>query len=117
MAIHTLWEGMQALIVGTIIVLFLLSRATRRYPHVEWLQSFKFNDPRTEEQKRRARRTGEIMGGIELIGIGAAAPPVYLLSTVFMFSNPNPAILAASIVFGVAFILLGIRAIVKARHY
>jgi len=116
MDIVTLWDGTKALLGVTFIVLFLLMQAARRYPHVTWLQPFNIPDRRTEEQKSRARHTANVMGGLEMIGMGAAVPPLYLLSTVMFFNDPDPAILGGTILFSIVLIYLGVRTIVKSRH-
>jgi hypothetical protein len=117
MSLDTLWQAIQVLLIIAMIVVFVLVRTARRNPHVEWLQAFNFKDPRSEERQRRARHTSEIISGVEIIGMGLAAPPLYLFSTVFMFENPNPVILTASIVFALGMVFLGIRTIVKAGLY
>jgi hypothetical protein len=116
MTLKTLWTGFQTIVVVAFLVFFLLSRVRGKYPHVAWLQAFKIEDRRTEEQKRKARHTRQILDGMEMIVMGLVLVPLYLLSNVLMFfSTPNPAILTLTGVGSVVLIAFGIRTIVKAR--
>ena len=102
-------------IIVLVSALLLLTHAARRYPHVEWLQKFKLPDNRTEAQKQRARRTGNILTGIEMIGVGLLIPLGYAIMTVMFMSSIGP---IEMVLVGAASLLcvgFGIFVIIKAR--
>lgn len=112
---QAVWETVQVIGGGVVLGLFALSQAARRRPDVPWLQKFNLPDHRTEQQKRRARRSQNIIVGIEMIGAGLLLPLAYLFSTVlFFFSGVSPVALGVTILCSLALIGFGIRAIVKA---
>jgi hypothetical protein len=114
--LHKLWEGFQLVFVVAFVMVLVLSKAAGRNPHVAWLRKFEFHDHRTEEQKRRGRRSQNIMSGLEMIFMGLALPPLYLFSTVlFFFSGINPVILTGTIALSLVMIVSGIGVILKTR--
>ena len=114
--LHKLWEGFQLVFVIAVFAIFLLSKTAAGNPRLAWLKKLELKDHRTEEQKRRARRSQNIMGGLEMILLGLALPPLYLFSTVFFFfSGTNTLVLAGTIAMSVIMIFIGVRAIVTSR--
>ncbi len=103
-------------ILGIIATVFVLSQAARRYPHVDWLRKFEFPDHRTPEQKRRAARSGQIVGGLEMILIGIALPFGYLVLTVMFMNEPSADALLLVGGGSLLCIAFGVAAIVKARR-
>ena len=102
-------------IMGLIVALFVLVQAARRYPHVEWLRPFYFPDRRTEAQKQRARHSGNIMAGIQMIGFGLVIPVGYAILDIMMFSTmsrPEMMIVSGCSILCVA---LGIFVMARAR--
>lgn len=83
-------DSVKLFLLGLMAAVFVLSRAARRYPQVDWLQKFQLRDYRTEEQKRRARRSGNIMAGIEMILMGLAIPAVYFVTGLRQSQSAHP---------------------------
>lgn len=108
-------DSIKLIVAGLIASLFVLSQATRRYPHVEWLRRFQLRDNRTEEQKRRARRSGNTFAGIEMIFLGLAIPAAYLVLTTMFFGEMTSVELVVVAAGSLLCIGLGIMAIAKAR--
>ena len=73
---------------GLLLVVFGLAALSRRFPHVAWLQIFRYNFPRlTEEQQARMRQRANIHAGVEMILLGLALPLGYLAVTVMFFND------------------------------
>lgn len=106
-------ESVKIVLMGVIALVIVLSALARKLPGVAWLQAFKLPDNRTDEQKRRARRSADILGGLEMIAAGVAMPAVYLVTSVMFFSEPTPGVLLVLGVFSVLLIGLGVGVIVK----
>lgn len=83
-----MYRNVQMVLVGIIAIVFVLSRLSRRFPDVAWLQVFRFNWPQlSEEQKAKHRRRANISGGVELILLGTILPMGYAAMTVMMFND------------------------------
>ena len=107
-----MWQVVQLVILGVLVTAYGLSALSRRYPHVGWLQPFRFNWPQlSEEHRERMRRRANVHAGIELILLGFAVPIVYLGSSIMMFNDPTAWGLTISIAIGVLLIALGITGI------
>lgn len=79
---------LQLVLAGTLLLVFGLSALSRRFPHVRWLQAFRYERPQlTEKQRERWRRRGMIHSGIELILMGLVLPMGYAALTVMMFND------------------------------
>jgi hypothetical protein len=82
------YETLQLVAVIVLGTVFGLSAAARRYPHLTWLQGFATAFPRLpEEQRRRARKRGDLHAGVELILLGLALPLGYAALTLMTFSS------------------------------
>src|SRR5687767_4242094 len=86
-------ESVKMVLMGIVSVVIVLSALARRMPHVAWLQTFKLEDKRTEEQKRKAQRSANILGGLEMIIAGVALPAAYVIVTVMLFNEPSQVVL------------------------
>jgi hypothetical protein len=105
----TMWQIVQLVMIGVLAAVFGLSALSRRYPHVGWLQPFRFNWPQLpEEQRERMRRRANVHAGIELILLGFAVPIVYVGSSIMMFNDPTARGLTISIAIAALLIALGI---------
>src|SRR5687768_15470 len=109
-------ESVKMVLMGIVSVVIVLSALAGRMPDVAWLQTFKLQDKRTEEQKRRARRSANILGGLEMIVAGVALPAVYVIPTVMFFNEPSQRVLLLLGAFSIALIGIGVRVIVKAAR-
>ena len=110
----SLLDGIYAILLIAIVGGFILSRASRAFPHVEWLQYFRL--PLREfspEEKERRRRAGNRLAGLEMIGAGFILPVLYLFSTVLMFSGPGGIALLVVGVVSLCLIGLGIWVLVR----
>jgi nitrate reductase gamma subunit len=104
-----MWEIVQLVILGILAGVFGLSALSRRYPHIGWLQPFRFNWPQLPQaQRERMRRRANVHAGIELILIGFAVPIVYVGSSIMTFSDPTAGGLTISIAIAALLIALGI---------
>ena len=104
-----MWQIVQAVILAVFAGAFALSALSRRYPHVGWLQRFRFNWPQLPQaQRERMRRRANVYAGIELILLGFAVPIVYVGSSILMFSDPTTGGLVISIAIAALLIALGI---------
>jgi hypothetical protein len=115
MGIGMLPEAIQTIVVVVGMTVFGLTMAARRYPQVEWLQHFRVRDMRTEEQKRRARRRANIMGGAQMILLGLAIPPGYAILDLMLFSSMSQLELIIVCAVALVCIGIGITAIVRSR--
>jgi magnesium-transporting ATPase (P-type) len=109
-------EPVKMVLMGIISLVIVLSALQRKMPNVAWLQAFKLQDNRTEEQKRRAQRSASMLGGFEMIFAGVAVPAVYLVGTVMFFNEPTQGALLLVGALSVVLIGLGVRVIVKAAR-
>ena len=107
-----MWQIVQLVILGVLAGIFGLSALSRRYPHVGWLQPFRFNWPQlSREQRERMRRRANVHAGIELILLGFAVPIVYVGSSIMMFNDPTARGLTISLAIAALLIALGITGI------
>lgn len=112
-----MYRDVQIVLVSVLGLLYGLSALSRRFPHVAWLQLFRFEPPRmSEEQRAKARRRANVHGGVELIMLGIGLPMAYLAMTV-MFFNETTTIEMALVLTGSALCIgLGITAIRRSRR-
>jgi hypothetical protein len=112
-----MYRDIQIVLVSILGVLYGLSALSRRFPHVAWLQLFRFEPPRmSEEQRARARRQTNVYAGVELILVGIGLPMAYVAMTV-MFFNEITTIEMALVLTGSALCIgLGITAIWRSRR-
>lgn len=102
-----MYRTVQLVLFGVLAVLFGLSALSRRFPHIAWLQLFRFNAPRlSEEQRTKMRQRANIYAGIELILLGMVVPLGYFALTIMMFNNPTPT--GTAIALGSALLLIGL---------
>ena len=80
------------------------------------LRKFEFSDMRSPEIQRRAQRSARITAGLEIIAIGVAMPPLYLLSTAMFFDEPSSSILFGAVMFAIVMSYAGLRVIIRARQ-
>ncbi len=86
-----MYRNVQMVLVGIIAIVFALSKLSRRFPEVAWLQVFRFDPPQlSAEQKAKHRRRANIGGGVELILLGTMLPMGYAAMTVMMFNDFTP---------------------------
>lgn len=112
-----MYRDVQIALVSALGLLYGLSALSRRFPHVAWLQLFRFEPRRmSEEQRAKARRRADVYGGVELIMVGIGLPIAYMAMTV-MFFNDIAAIEMALVLTGSALCIgLGITAIWRSRR-
>ena len=108
-------DVVKEILMGLTAGILVLSWAAPKYPHVTWLQKFHLRDPRSDVQKQRARRSGNIMAGLQLIGMGLLIPLGYLVITAMFFSEITTTELLIVGTASLLCIMGGITAIVKAR--
>lgn len=111
-----MYRDVQLVLVGVLAVLFGLSALSRQFPHIAWLQLFRFNAPRlSEEQRAKMRQRANIHAGIELILLGMVVPIGYFATTIMMFNDPTPTGIAIALGSALLLIGLGITAIWRNR--
>ena len=104
-----MWQIVQLVILGVLAAVFGLSALSRRFPHVGWLQPFRFNWPQlSDAQREKMRRRANVHAGIELILLGFAVPIVYVGSSIMMFNDPSARGLTISVALAAVLIALGI---------
>ena len=116
MGIQFLGEVFQTVFVVIGVAVFALVKLAPRYPHVPWLQAFRYMDRRSEEQKERDRRRANVMGGLQFIVFGIAIPPAYLILDAMMWSTMSQLEIIVVSAVALLFIAVGITAIVRARR-
>ena len=114
---RALYRTVQLVLFGFLAVLFGMSALSRRFPHIAWLQLFRYNAPRlSEEQRANLRQRANVHAGIELILLGIVVPMVYFASTVMMFSEPTVTGTTISLTSALLLIGLGTAAIWRNRR-
>ncbi len=112
-----MYRNIQMVLGSVAAVLFGLSALSRRFPHVGWLQHFRFDLPQlSEEQRARMQRRANVRAGVELILIGMVLPMGYVVLTVMMFNNITAKAMAIVLAGSVLCIGLGITAIVRSNR-
>ena len=91
-----------------------LQALPRKWPQLAALQAMR--PQRSEEQRARIKRRGNIFAGIQLILLGLGMPVVYVASSIMAFSDPGRVGLGISGIIGFALMLLGIRTIWSSRR-
>lgn len=109
-----MYREIQIVLGGLLAVMFGLSELSRRFPHVGWLQPFRYERPRlSEEHRARMRRRANVYTGVELIMIGIGLPLAYVALTVMMFNDITPKAMAIVLTGSALCIGLGVAAIVR----
>lgn len=81
-------DSVKAILLGLISIVFLLWRLARWFPHVAWLQVFRFPVIQmSEEQRAKQRRSGNRMVGLEMVLVGVVVPLLYFGSSIMFFSE------------------------------
>ena len=115
MTLEKIWEAFQLVVVVAFVGIFVLSRVAPGHPRLAWLRKLKLEDRRSEEQKRRARQSAQVMGGLQLIVLGLSLPLLYVGSTVIMWGDLSSAFLNGTMAVAVLIIIAGITVIVRSR--
>lgn len=85
-----MYRTVQLVLIAILAVVFGLSALSRRFPHIPWLQAFRYNRPRlSEEHQAQIRQRSNIYAGVELILLGIVVPIVYFGGTVMFFNTPT----------------------------
>jgi hypothetical protein len=102
-----MYRTFQLVVVGLFALLFALSALSRRFPHVAWLQHFRYARPRlSDEQRAKMRQQANVYAGVELILLGIVVPIAYFALTVMMFNEPT--MLGTTLAFGSALVLISL---------
>jgi hypothetical protein len=109
-------DSVKAIVATLVVVLFVLSRLAHRFPDVDWLQHFRLPIRHlSEEEKRRQRRRGNLMAGMQIILAGMVLPLLYIAAKVMMFNEPTT--LGMAIVGGCSLACIVIGSWVIARSF
>jgi hypothetical protein len=101
--------------LGTMVIAgFILTRAARRFPEVEWLNVFRFADNLDPARRARMKRSSEIHAGVEIILLGIVVPPAYFVLTLMTWSDLSRGITIAVGAFSAGCIVLGFWVISRA---
>lgn len=112
-----MYRDVQIALVSALGLLYGLSALSRRFPHVAWLQLFRFEPPRmSEEQRAKARRRANVYGGVELIMVGVGLPVAYLAMTVMLFNDTSTREMALVLTGSALLIGLGVTALWRSRR-
>lgn len=107
-------DSVKAILFGLIAIVFVLSRFAVAFPDVAWLQVFRLPVRQmSDEERARRRRSANRLAGLQIILAGILLPFLYLVSNVFMFSEPKPLALTIVTACSIACIALGIWIFVK----
>jgi hypothetical protein len=83
-----MYRTFQLVCVCVLAAVYGLSALSRRFPHISWLQLFRYDPPRLSEERRSLmRRRANFYAGVELILLGIVLPMLYVASTVMLFNN------------------------------
>jgi hypothetical protein len=112
-----MYRDVQIALLSVLGVLYGLSVLSRRFPHVAWLQLFRFEPPRmSEDQRAKARRQANVYGGVELIMVGIGLPMAYVAMTVMFFNDIAAIEMALVLTASALCIGLGITALWRSRR-
>jgi hypothetical protein len=107
-------DKIQLILGGIVAVIFGLRAASRRFPHIAWLQHFHFELPQlSEQQRKRMQRRSAVLAGVELILLGIVLPLGYVVLTVMMFNEVTRKAMVMVLTGSVVCIGLGVTAIVQ----
>lgn len=82
-----MYRTVQLVALGILAVVLGLSALARRFPHVAWLQLFRYHLPRLSEQQRaKMRQRANFYAGVEMILMGVVLPMLYVAVTVMFFN-------------------------------
>jgi hypothetical protein len=102
---------------GVLVVVLGLSALSRRFPHVAWLQIFRYDPPRlTEEQRATMRRRANVYSGVQLILLGIVLPMLYVAGTLMFFNDFTTKGIALALGASALCIGLGVTAIWQSRR-
>lgn len=106
-------ERFQIVVGAVLAVLYGLSGLSRRFPHVSWLQYFRFTrPPLTEEQQAKMRRRANVYAGAQLILLGTILPLGYVALTLMTFSSVSSGAMTLVLAGSALCVVLGVAAIV-----
>ncbi len=112
-----MYRNVQMVLVGIIAIVFALSRLSRRFPQVAWLQVFRYEPPRmSEEQRAKNRQRANVYAGVELILMGIVMPMGYAALTVMFFNSFTPLATTLVLTGSALCIGLGVTAIWRSRR-
>jgi hypothetical protein len=95
--------------MGTVVIAgFVLARAARRFPEVEWLRVFRYTDNLDPVQRARMKRSSDIHAGAEIILLGIVVPFAYFALTLMTWSDFSAGITGVVGVFSIGCIVLGV---------
>jgi hypothetical protein len=106
-------ESLKIVLASLFMIALTLSLLAKKFPEMHWLQVFRFDDKRTEAERKRAARAGNRMAGLEMIIMGFVVVFGYMALTVFMFNDFEPALTVGVGVISLALIGLGIYTLVR----
>jgi hypothetical protein len=102
-----MYRTIQLVLGGLVVLLVALSAMSRRFPHVGWLQLFRFNTPHLSDERRaRMRQRANVYAGVELILLGIVIPIAYFALTIMMFNEPT--FLGSTIALGSSIVLIAL---------
>lgn len=102
-----MYRNVQMVLVGIIAIVFVLSRLSRRFPQVAWLEVFRYDLPRlSEKQQAKNRQRANVYAGVELILLGIVLPMGYAALTVMFFNSFTP--MATTLVFAGSLLCIGL---------
>lgn len=111
-----MYQRIQLAVLVLIAAAFGLAVLVRKSPNAGWLQTFRDAFPRlTDEQRAKVRREGDFYAGMEFILLGIALPPLYMVSTMMLFSGVTTRGLVLVVAASMLCIALGVTAIWKNR--
>jgi hypothetical protein len=83
-----MYRTLQLVLAGLLAVVLGLSALSRRFPHIAWLQVFRYHrPPLSEAQPARWRQRTNVYVGLELILMGVVLPMGYAALTVMFFNE------------------------------
>src|SRR5258707_11804639 len=83
-------DTVKAILLCLFLVLFGLNRLSQAFPHIAWLQVFRFPVRQmSDEQKAKRRRSANRLAGLQMAIAGLVLPFLYFVSTVMLFNEPK----------------------------